>query len=158
ETGTIYTHHQKTVIVDVDAGDGQRKIITFLGGLDLCKGRYDTPEHPIFNTLSTFHKDDYHNPNFTGPTTGCPREPWHDLHCKIDGPAAYDVLRNFEERWMKASTWYLRPHKLRALGDDSLLKLDRMPDIMGIIEAEADAVGQDDEDRWNIQQNKPNSV
>ncbi|KAI5399017.1 hypothetical protein KIW84_064404 [Lathyrus oleraceus] len=41
--------------------------------------------------------DDYHNPTFTGSTGGCPREPWHDLHCKIDGPAAYDILTNFEE-------------------------------------------------------------
>ncbi|KAI5445379.1 hypothetical protein KIW84_013568 [Lathyrus oleraceus] len=41
--------------------------------------------------------DDYHNPTFTGSTGGCPREPWHDLHCKIDGPAAYDILTNFED-------------------------------------------------------------
>nr|GMD61198.1 phospholipase D delta-like [Ipomoea batatas] len=25
--------------------------------------------------------------------------PWHDLHCRIDGPAAYDVLINFAQRW-----------------------------------------------------------
>ena len=62
--GTIYTHHQKTVLVDTDAGDNKRKIIAFLGGLDLCDGRYDTPHHPIFSTLQTVHKDDYHNPTF----------------------------------------------------------------------------------------------
>ncbi|KAK2989766.1 hypothetical protein RJ640_012706 [Escallonia rubra] len=27
-----------------------------------------------------------------GPALGCPREPWHDLHSRIDGPAAYDIL------------------------------------------------------------------
>ena len=64
EAGTIYTHHQKTVIVDADAGHFRRKIIAFVGGLDLCRGRYDTPEHAIFRTLQTVHKDDYHNPNF----------------------------------------------------------------------------------------------
>ncbi|XP_012835490.1 PREDICTED: phospholipase D gamma 1-like [Erythranthe guttata] len=64
ETGTIYTHHQKSVIVDVAAGDYGRSIVAFVGGLDLCKGRYDTPHHPIFSTLETVHKDDYHNPNF----------------------------------------------------------------------------------------------
>ncbi|KAL8091820.1 hypothetical protein AgCh_034180 [Apium graveolens] len=64
EVGTIYTHHQKTVLVDTAAGDYKRKIIAFLGGLDLCDGRYDTPHHPIFSTLQTVHKDDYHNPTF----------------------------------------------------------------------------------------------
>lgn len=65
ETGTIYTHHQKSVIVDADAGNNRRKIVTFVGGLDLCKGRYDTPKHQIFSTLQTIHKEDFHNPNFT---------------------------------------------------------------------------------------------
>lgn len=63
--GTIYTHHQKSVIVDADAGNYKRKIIAFIGGLDLTTGRYDTPEHPIFRTLQTVHKEDYHNPNYT---------------------------------------------------------------------------------------------
>lgn len=35
--------------------------------------------------------------------TTAPREPWHDLHCKIEGPAAYDVLKNFEQRWQGAT-------------------------------------------------------
>lgn len=53
------------MIVDADAGHNKRKIIAFVGGLDLCDGRYDTPRHPIFRTLQTVHKDDYHNPTFT---------------------------------------------------------------------------------------------
>lgn len=64
EVGTIYTHHQKTVIVDADAGQNKRKIIAFVGGLDLCLGRYDTPTHPIFRTLQTVHENDFHNPTF----------------------------------------------------------------------------------------------
>lgn len=64
ETETIYTHHQKQVVVDADAGNNKRKIIAFVGGLDLCGGRYDTPKHPLFRTLQTVHKDDFHNPNF----------------------------------------------------------------------------------------------
>ena len=63
--GIIYTHHQKTVIVDADAGHHKRKIMAFVGGLDLSMGRYDTPKHPLFRTLQTVHKDDYRNPNFT---------------------------------------------------------------------------------------------
>ncbi|XP_076913638.1 phospholipase D beta 2-like [Bidens hawaiensis] len=120
---TIYSHHQKTVIVDADAGI-KRRIMAFIGGLDLCVGRYDTPEHSLFSTLNTLHKDDYHNPNYTGSTAGCPREPGHDLHCRIEDPAAYDVLQNFEERWSRAS----KPRGLSKITkfSDVLLKLDRI--------------------------------
>ncbi|KDP28706.1 hypothetical protein JCGZ_14477 [Jatropha curcas] len=148
EVGTIYTHHQKTVIVDADAGNNRRKILAFVGGLDLCDGRYDTPHHPIFRTLQTVHKDDYHNPTFTGNVSGCPREPWHDLHCRIDGPAAYDVLTNFEERWFKAA----KPHgikKLKMSYDDALLRIERIPDIIGVFDAPS--VGDNDPEVWHCQ-------
>ncbi|XP_042496640.1 LOW QUALITY PROTEIN: phospholipase D beta 1-like [Macadamia integrifolia] len=151
EVGAIYTHHQKTVIVDADAGCNKRKIIAFVGGLDLCDGRYDTPRHSLFRTLQTVHKDDYHNPNFTGPTAGCPREPWHDLHCKIDGPAAYDVLTNFEERWRKAS----KPHgikkfkNLKKSHDDALLLLERIPDIIGVLDTPY--LSENDPETWHVQ-------
>lgn len=52
------------MVVDADAGNNKRKIIAFLGGLDLCDGRYDTPDHHIFRTLQTLHSDDYHNPTY----------------------------------------------------------------------------------------------
>uniref|UniRef100_A0A5B7AKN7 Phospholipase D n=1 Tax=Davidia involucrata TaxID=16924 RepID=A0A5B7AKN7_DAVIN len=148
EVETIYTHHQKTVIVDADAGHFKRKIIAFVGGLDLCMGRYDTPKHPIFSTLQTLHKDDYHNPNFTGPAVGCPREPWHDLHCQIDGPAAYDILTNFEERWLNAS----KPRglqKMKKSYDDALLKIERISDIEGM--ADAPFLSEDDPEYWHVQ-------
>ncbi|KAJ8565404.1 hypothetical protein K7X08_007980 [Anisodus acutangulus] len=148
EVGVIYTHHQKTVIVDADAGNNRRKIIAFVGGLDLCDGRYDTPEHPLFRSLKTVHSEDYHNPTYAGSTAGCPREPWHDLHSKIDGPAAYDVLTNFEERWLKAS----KPRgikKLKTSYDDDLLRIERMPEILGI--SEAPSVSSDDPNGWHVQ-------
>ncbi|CAI0470576.1 unnamed protein product [Linum tenue] len=145
EVETIYTHHQKTVIVDTDAGYNRRKIMAFVGGLDLCDGRYDTPHHPLFRTLETVHKDDYHNPTFTGSVSGCPREPWHDLHSRIDGPAAYDVLTNFEERWFKAA----KPRglkKLKTSYDDALLRIDRIPDIVAA--SDAPCVGENDPETW----------
>ncbi|KAL3348969.1 hypothetical protein AABB24_022234 [Solanum stoloniferum] len=148
EVGVIYTHHQKTVIMDADAGNNRRKIIAFVGGLDLCDGRYDTPEHPLFRTLKTVHSEDYHNPTYAGSVAGCPREPWHDLHSKIDGPAAYDVLTNFEERWLKAS----KPHGIRKLKtsfDDDLLQIGRMPEIVGI--SDAPSVSSDDPNGWHVQ-------
>ncbi|CAL5187564.1 unnamed protein product [Lathyrus oleraceus] len=149
EAGTIYTHHQKTVIVDADAGQHKRKIVAFIGGLDLCLGRYDTPEHSLFRTLQTTHKDDFYNHNFEGSVTGCPRQPWHDLHSKIEGPAAYDILTNFEERWLRAlkMTTLL---KIKVSNDDSLLKIDRISDIVGIDEAPyLDEHNQ--EETWHVQ-------
>ncbi|KAL6280243.1 hypothetical protein ACE6H2_017124 [Prunus campanulata] len=148
EAGTIYTHHQKTVLVDADAGHSKRKIIAFVGGLDLCMGRYDTPEHSIFRSLKTVHKDDCRNPTFSERAVGCPRQPWHDLHSKIDGPAAYDVLTNFEERWLKAS----KPHglqKLKTSHDDALLRIERIPEIIGI--ADVPCLSGDDLEAWDVQ-------
>ncbi|KAK2981143.1 hypothetical protein RJ640_023874 [Escallonia rubra] len=212
EAGKIYTHHQKTVIVDADAGHGKRKIIAFVGGLDLAKGRYDTPKHPLFTTLQTVQKDDYHNPTFKcrssiehfqvtkivsltpqieeefavnisdstsqgltrrvlmiledlpspysslaimtllsqGPTVGCPREPWHDLHCQIDGPAAYDILTNFEERWLKASELQgLQKPKMIISREDGPKKVERPPEIIGM--ADAPSLSEDDTEAWHVQ-------
>lgn len=106
ELSTMFTHHQKTLIVDseVFGKSGQkRSIVCFLGGLDLCDGRYDTQDHPLFKTLNTTHSQDFHQPNFDGSSIikGGPREPWHDIHCKLEGPVAWDVLYNFEQRWRK---------------------------------------------------------
>lgn len=41
---TMYTHHQKTVICDVD-GERGRRVAAFVGGLDLTCGRYVRLEH-----------------------------------------------------------------------------------------------------------------
>lgn len=79
---------------------------------------------------------------------GCPRQPWHDLHSKIDGPAAYDVLTNFEERWLKAS----KPHglqKLKTPHDDALLRIERIPEIIGI--ADVPCLSGDDLEAWDVQ-------
>jgi len=32
-----------------------------------------------------------------------PRQPWHDVHAKLDGPAAWDYLREFVGRWLTIS-------------------------------------------------------
>ncbi|KAI4375535.1 hypothetical protein MLD38_013393 [Melastoma candidum] len=128
--GTLYTHHQKCVILDTQASGNNRKITAFIGGLDLCDGRYDTPEHRLYGGLETVFKDDFHNPTFT-TRTNIPRQPWHDLHCKVEGPAAYDVLKNFEQRWRKTAKWRdFRLKNVRHWHDDTLIKLDRISWIL----------------------------
>ncbi|CAH8260057.1 unnamed protein product [Arabidopsis lyrata] len=49
------------------------EVTAFIGGIDLCDGRYDTPD------LETVFKDDFHNPTFPAGTKD-PKQPWHDLH------------------------------------------------------------------------------
>jgi len=70
EISTMFTHHQKTIIVDSKVASSaqweKRTITSFVGGIDLCDGRYDTMEHPLFSTLNTIHHDDFHQPNFPG--------------------------------------------------------------------------------------------
>ena len=101
-----YTHHQKTVICDAafEEDESMRRIVAFIGGLDITNGRYDTPEFPLFKTIKTNHVDDFYQNCVPGATekTG-PREPWHDIHGKVEGPIALDIKRNFEERWCKQS-------------------------------------------------------
>lgn len=41
----------------------KRRVIAFIGGLDLTDGRYDTPSHPLFDTLKPDmpNNNDYYN-------------------------------------------------------------------------------------------------
>lgn len=83
-----------------------------------------------------------------GNLTGCPREPWHDLHSKIDGPAAYDVLKNFEERWLKASK-VCGTKKLKASYDDALLKIDQIPEFLSL--DDEPYLSDQDPEAWHVQ-------
>ncbi|CAK9178374.1 unnamed protein product [Ilex paraguariensis] len=151
--GTLYTHHQKCVLVDTQAYGNNRKISAFIGGLDLCDGRYDTPEHRLFRDLNTVFQDDYHNPTFSAGTKG-PRQPWHDLHCKIEGPAAYDVLTNFEQRWRKATKWSefgLRFKRVTHWHDDALLKIERISWIL----SPSPSIPTDDPLLWVSKEDNP---
>ncbi|KAK2981139.1 hypothetical protein RJ640_023870 [Escallonia rubra] len=85
-----------------------------------------------------------------GPTFGCPREPWHDLHCQIDGPAAYDILTNFEERWLKASELHgIQKLKMIISGEVGPMRIERPPEIMGM--ADAPCLSEDDTEAWHVQ-------
>ncbi|EEE56196.1 hypothetical protein OsJ_05155 [Oryza sativa Japonica Group] len=130
----MYTQHQKCLLVDTPASGSTRRITAFLGGLDLAAGRYDTPSHRLFADLGTVFSGDVYNPaippagNKGGAGEEGPRQPWHDMHCRVDGPAAYDVLENFEQRWRKATKLFRRAKA--HWKDDALLKLERISWIL----------------------------
>ncbi|XP_024028177.1 phospholipase D alpha 4 [Morus notabilis] len=107
---TIFSHHQKTITVDTKSHIGtesfptDREIMSFIGGVDLCDGRYDTEQHSLFRSLNTeSHCSDFYQTNISGASLqkGGPREPWHDSHACVTGEAAWDILTNFEQRWAK---------------------------------------------------------
>lgn len=141
QISTMFTHHQKIVVVDSEMpteGSQKRRIVSFVGGIDLCDGRYDTPFHSLFRTLDTAHHDDFHQPNFTGAaiTKGGPREPWHDIHSRLEGSIAWDVLFNFEQRWRKQG------------GKDVLVNLRELEDV---IIPPSPVTYPDDQETWNVQ-------
>lgn len=102
-TNVCYTHHQKVVIADTPNVEdpSSRHVVAFVGGLDLTGGRFDSPEHPLFRTLVAEHKHDFRNKMHLSTSASGPREPWHDIHSRVEGPIALDLFANFEERWSK---------------------------------------------------------
>ncbi|ORZ34073.1 hypothetical protein BCR44DRAFT_34615 [Catenaria anguillulae PL171] len=102
-----WAHHSKLVVVD--------DIFTFIGGVDLCLGRFDTNDHPLFDfaTPPLFPGQDYSNPTVKDfmnvdrawaddllDRTSTPRMPWHDIACLVVGNS--DAARSFCQRWMFA--------------------------------------------------------
>ena len=81
---SLWSHHEKMCLVD--------KHTVFMGGLDLCWGRWDTNSHPLFNDSQgkNFPAVDYYNPLKRDIAQGrlyqksmidssYPRMPWHDI-------------------------------------------------------------------------------
>nr|GMD68854.1 phospholipase D delta-like [Ipomoea batatas] len=70
---------------------------------------------------------------YTYAGTKAPRQPWHDLHCRIDGPAAYDMLINFAQRWRRATRWrefaFLKKARSK-WNDDAMIKVERISWIL----------------------------
>ncbi|CAH9061535.1 unnamed protein product [Cuscuta epithymum] len=100
----LWSHHEKIVIVDHQ--------VCFIGGLDLCFGRYDSFEHKVGDCPPLIWPGkDYYNPRESEPNTWedtlkdeldrtkYPRMPWHDVHCALWGPPCRDVARHFVQRW-----------------------------------------------------------
>jgi len=115
----FFAHHEKIVIVDHD--------IAFVGGIDLCFGRWDCPQHPVADDKPTgfeprdnpkdaehcqlFPGKDYSNPRVQDffrlnepyeemyDRGKIPRMPWHDISMQVVGQPARDLTRHFVQRW-----------------------------------------------------------
>ncbi|CAB4388903.1 unnamed protein product [Rhizophagus irregularis] len=110
--GTMFwAHHEKMVVVDSQ--------VAFIGGLDLCFGRYDTHTHEMIDWFPEETKRarsiwlglDYSNPRVKDfanvadylheiiDKKRTPRMPWHDVSIGMIGTPARDVARHFVQRW-----------------------------------------------------------
>lgn len=115
----FWAHHEKICIVD--------HMIAFVGGIDLCFGRWDTPQHSVVDDkptgleISDAPKDadhcqlwpgkDYSNPRVQDfyaldkpyeemyDRFQIPRMPWHDISMQVVGQPARDLTRHFVQRW-----------------------------------------------------------
>jgi phospholipase D1/2 len=115
----FFAHHEKVCIVDHD--------VAFVGGIDLCFGRWDCPQHPVSDDKPTgfepqdspkdaghcqlFPGKDYSNPRVQDffrlnepyeemyDRGRIPRMPWHDVSMQIVGQPARDLTRHFVQRW-----------------------------------------------------------
>ncbi|KAJ4372953.1 Phospholipase D1 [Neocucurbitaria cava] len=115
----FWSHHEKICVID--------HTVAFCGGVDLCLGRWDTPQHAVVDDKPTgFELDDtpkdadhcqlwpgkdYSNPRVQDffaldkpyeemyDRTKVPRMPWHDIGMQIVGQPARDLTRHFVQRW-----------------------------------------------------------
>ncbi|KAI9492089.1 hypothetical protein BDB00DRAFT_731172, partial [Zychaea mexicana] len=110
----FWAHHEKICVVD--------NLVAFIGGIDLCFGRWDTYQHVVVDdgdpSLAPDNKHpqiwpgkDYSNPRILDfhtldkpfednmDRTKLPRMPWHDVSLKITGQPARDIARHFVQRW-----------------------------------------------------------
>jgi len=104
-----WAHHEKFIVIDYD--------MAFIGGLDLCFGRWDSRQHP----LSDAHPSGVQNEVFPGQDFNnnrimdfqsvedwktnelskaeFGRMPWHDVAMGLIGPSIYDIAEHFVLRW-----------------------------------------------------------
>ena len=115
----FWAHHEKLCIID--------HTLAFVGGIDLCFGRWDTPQHLLTDDKPTgfetagMPKDadhcqlwpgkDYSNPRIQDfydldkpyeemyDRNIIPRMPWHDISMHVVGQPARDLTRHFVQRW-----------------------------------------------------------
>eukprot|EP01113_Clastostelium_recurvatum_P048964 TRINITY_DN8_c1_g1_i6.p1 TRINITY_DN8_c1_g1~~TRINITY_DN8_c1_g1_i6.p1 ORF type:complete len:1235 (+),score=360.26 TRINITY_DN8_c1_g1_i6:102-3806(+) len=111
-TPLMWSNHQKSVIID--------QSLAFLGGIDLCYGRYDDEKFSLVDLDESMYPGlDYGNVCLGFPCkndgaydaclldrTKQARMPWHDIQVRVDGEAARDASFNFIQRWNHARNDY----------------------------------------------------
>lgn len=103
------SHHQKVVVID----DG----LAFVGGLDLTRCRWDTPDHACDAPLRQ-------------DSSGNPYDPFHDVQAMVQGEAARVLGELARERWERATG--TRPQAPAQGGMHDLWPREIEPDLTDI--------------------------
>jgi len=134
----FWAHHEKLVLVDAGWGEGQEK--GFMGGLDLCFGRWDTNEHPLADLREDidgqiFLGQDYNNARVMDFHTvdnwtqnklnraSSSRMGWTDVAFSIQGPILKDMAMHFIQRW---NFIYDEKYRIRFSGGERYKKLPEL--------------------------------
>ena len=127
----LWSDHEKLVIID--------NVIGYVGGLDLCWGRYDNNQHPIYEApnpqnIYEFPLIDYSNSRIKDfsevekyyiesiPREQSTRMPWHDIHSRIIGAAVENISKHFIQRWNYANPVERHIRILSSIKNDSISK------------------------------------
>ncbi|KAL4803185.1 hypothetical protein BDV18DRAFT_44377 [Aspergillus unguis] len=107
---TLYwAHHEKFIVIDYN--------VAFIGGIDLCFGRWDAHQHPLAdvhpshlraeifpgqefnnNRIMDFQSvGDWQSNELSKAEYG--RMPWHDVAMGLIGESVYDIAEHFVLRW-----------------------------------------------------------
>lgn len=104
-----WAHHEKFIVIDY--------ALAFIGGLDICYGRWDEKQHPLAdvhpsgvqneifpgqdfnnNRIMDFQSvEDWKSNQLSKAEFG--RMPWHDVAMGVIGPCVYDIAEHFVLRW-----------------------------------------------------------
>ena len=76
------SHHQKIIVVD--------DVLAFVGGLDLTRSRWDTPQHQWHDR----RRQNADNTHYA---------PFHDVQAAVDGAAAHALGELCRQRWQRAT-------------------------------------------------------
>ncbi|KAG0048319.1 hypothetical protein BGZ83_006692 [Gryganskiella cystojenkinii] len=104
----FWAHHEKICVIDCR--------LAFIGGLDLCFGRYDSRTHQLADyhpsgAGTVWPGQDYSNPRIKDFANVkeynndlierklLGRMPWHDVSIGVAGQPARDIARHFVQRW-----------------------------------------------------------
>ena len=127
----LWSDHEKLVIID--------QVIGYVGGLDLCWGRYDNNQHPIYEAPNSeniyeFPFMDYSNSRIKDfsnienyyiesvPRKEFTRMPWHDVQTRIIGKEVKNISKHFIQRWNYANTVERYIRSLTSIESDSISK------------------------------------
>jgi phospholipase D1/2 len=104
-----WAHHEKFIVIDYN--------LAFIGGLDLCFGRWDNHQHPLSDvhpegvSTEVWPGQDFNNNRVMDfqnvkdwkanelSKAEYGRMPWHDVAMGVIGDCVYDIAEHFVLRW-----------------------------------------------------------